>query len=464
MAMEQQSQQPWPSELNSARQGHGLELKDKFTVRYASDARHTNDVGAIQANHPVPPNCTVYYYELTVLDSGIYGKIAIGFADKSFKLTRQPGWEAGSFGYHGDDGKKFIGLGNGEDYGPTFGTGDTVGAGIHLGRQELFFTKNGTKLKVAYRPVRAGLYPTIGLHSKGETVLVNFGQKPFVFDLEGMLAEEKAAHRAAIDRIPVSPGITHEIVRQYLLHYGYEDTLRAFDEAAGLIEEAQQPATAVEGDAASAAFADPAYAASALVLRSRLRSCLMAGDVDGALSLLSEHCPVVMSDAKRFGEVHFQLACQKYIELVRCGRVEEAVQFAQSTMSQLRGPSPASMESSLRDVVALVAYQNPEASPLAHLLGREQRDAVADAVNAAVLTVASEAGGLPASPSAAAAGSERSWAGLQLRPAAATPPRPASRVETLLQQLVAVQGALHEANGGQGWIFNLQDYMLGPTQ
>ncbi|GIL63044.1 hypothetical protein Vafri_17192 [Volvox africanus] len=279
-----------------------------------------------------------------------------------------------------------------------------------------------------------------------------------------MLAEEKAAHRAAIDRIPVSPGITHEIVRQYLLHYGYEDTLRAFDEAAGLIEEAQQPATAVEGDAASAAFADPAYAASALVLRSRLRSCLMAGDVDGALSLLSEHCPVVMSDAKRFGEVHFQLACQKYIELVRCGRVEEAVQFAQSTMSQLRGPSPASMESSLRDVVALVAYQNPEASPLAHLLGREQRDAVADAVNAAVLTVASEAGGLPASPSAAAAGSERSWAGLQLRPAAATPPRPASRVETLLQQLVAVQGALHEANGGQGWIFNLQDYMLGPTQ
>jgi hypothetical protein len=33
----------------------------------------------------------VYYYELVVVDQGIYGKIAIGFADKSFKLTRQPG-------------------------------------------------------------------------------------------------------------------------------------------------------------------------------------------------------------------------------------------------------------------------------------------------------------------------------------------------------------------------------------
>lgn len=47
--------------------------------------------GAIQANHPVSVNCTVFYYELTVLDGGISGKIAIGFADKNFKLTRQPG-------------------------------------------------------------------------------------------------------------------------------------------------------------------------------------------------------------------------------------------------------------------------------------------------------------------------------------------------------------------------------------
>ncbi len=38
--------------------------------------------------------------------------------------------------------------------------------------------------------------------------------------------------------IPVSPGTTHQLVRQYLLHYGYADTLRAFDAAAGLLEQA----------------------------------------------------------------------------------------------------------------------------------------------------------------------------------------------------------------------------------
>eukprot|EP00198_Chlamydomonas_reinhardtii_P005705 XP_001695041.1 predicted protein [Chlamydomonas reinhardtii] len=371
------SLEPLPSALNSARQGHGLELKDKLTVRYAGDARHNNDVGAIQANHPVSVNCTVFYYELTVLDGGISGKIAIGFADKNFKLTRQPGWEVGSYGYHGDDGKKFIGSGMGEDYGPTFGGGDTVGAGIHLGRQELFFTKNGTKLKAAHRPVRGGLYPTIGLHSKGEMVQVNFGAKPFVFDLEGMLAEERAAQRAAVERIPVSPGTSHALVRQYLLHYGYADTLAAFDAAAGIT-------AAADSSASAAAAAD--NAASGLALRAELRRAIMGGDVDAALALLQARCPALLADSGRFGDVHFQLACQKYIELVRGGQVQEAVVFAQGTLAQLRGVSAAALEGPLRDVVALIAYQQPETSPLAHLLGQGQREAVSDAVNTAVLS------------------------------------------------------------------------------
>ena len=49
-------------------------------------------------------------------------------------------WEPGSYGYHGDDGHKFGGNGKGEDYGPKFSKGDTVGACYHLGKQEMFFT------------------------------------------------------------------------------------------------------------------------------------------------------------------------------------------------------------------------------------------------------------------------------------------------------------------------------------
>jgi hypothetical protein len=42
-----------------------------------------------------------------------------------------------------------------------------------------------------------------------------------------------------------------------------------------------------------------------------------------------------------------------------------------------------------QDVVALIAYEQPEQSPLAHLLEVSQREVVADAVNAAILQVAS---------------------------------------------------------------------------
>lgn len=49
-------------------------------------------------------------------------------------------WEPHSYGYHGDDGKKFHNHGQGHDYGPTYSTGDVIGAGVHLERQEIFFT------------------------------------------------------------------------------------------------------------------------------------------------------------------------------------------------------------------------------------------------------------------------------------------------------------------------------------
>ncbi len=40
--------------------------------------------------------------------------------------------------------------------------------------------------------------------------------------------------------IPIPAGVTHRLVREYLLHYGYADTLSAFDSAAGTTEDAPQ--------------------------------------------------------------------------------------------------------------------------------------------------------------------------------------------------------------------------------
>lgn len=410
-----------PTDLNTSNHGHGLEIsKDKLTVRYVGEGRHDNDVGAIQANRPVPVKQLVYYYEVTVLDQGEYSRISVGFSDKNFKLTRQPGWEPNSYGYHGDDGRRFHAQPKGDEYGPTFGTGDTIGAGIHWGRQEIFYTKNGTKLKTAFKGVKGPLYPTVGLHSKNECVEVNFGQKPFKFDIEGMIQEEREQQRAAVQSIKVSTGVVHQVVRKFLLHYGYAETLKAFDAAAGLGDNA--PVNDEE--------------AAALELRQAIRRAILNGDIDKATSLIQSSFPQLLQEHSGFDVVSFHLCCQKYIELLREAKIEQAVLYAQTSMASFRQKLP-QYETTLRDVVALIAYENPQDSPLKHFLSLAHREKVADAVNSAILTLS--------------AGEPPSF-------------KPTSLLERLLKQVVVVSSTLHEHNGGHGEVFRLRDYLSQPTQ
>ena len=56
------------------------------------------------------------------------------------------GWEANSYGYHGDDGNVFRCSGSGTPYGPKFTTGDVIGCCINFVDKNCFFTKNGNSL------------------------------------------------------------------------------------------------------------------------------------------------------------------------------------------------------------------------------------------------------------------------------------------------------------------------------
>jgi hypothetical protein len=61
-------------------------------------------------------------------------------------LARPPGWEADSYGYHGDDGQIYNGANQGKQYGPVFTTGDTIGCGLNFRTGTIFFTRNGVDL------------------------------------------------------------------------------------------------------------------------------------------------------------------------------------------------------------------------------------------------------------------------------------------------------------------------------
>ena len=132
--------------------------------------------GCVKIMEPMTP--FLNYYEYLILCKGVDCSVGIGVGEKSYPLYRMPGWNINSIGYHGDDGRLYHQKGRGTQFGPTCTEGDRMGCGVDFdtdvgyGYCEVFFTKNGqpvgNPVKVK-RPVY-GLYPIIGLHSRGEKV------------------------------------------------------------------------------------------------------------------------------------------------------------------------------------------------------------------------------------------------------------------------------------------------------
>ncbi|XP_043713811.1 ran-binding protein M homolog isoform X2 [Telopea speciosissima] len=337
-----------PTHLNTINSSGGFLVvsMDKLSVQYTSVNLHGHDVGVVQANCPAPVKRLMYYFEIFVKNAGAKGQIAIGFTNEHFKMRRQPGWEANSYGYHGDDGLLYRGQGKGETFGPTFTSGDTVGGGINYASQEFFFTKNGKLVGTVYKDVKGPLFPTIAVHSQNEEVNVNFGQQPFVFDIEAFTLEERMKQQMMIEKISLPLNISHRIVRSYLRHYGYQDTLNSFD----LASRSTLPPIPVAQENGINEQADT----YALSHRKILRQLIRSGDLDSVFGKLRDWYPQILQNES--STICFLLHCQKFIELVR-------------------------------DCIALLAYEEPMKSPVGYLLELCQRELVADALNSMVLSM-----------------------------------------------------------------------------
>eukprot|EP00258_Populus_trichocarpa_P022723 XP_024438742.1 ran-binding protein M homolog [Populus trichocarpa] len=408
-----------PTELNTVKGSGGFLVVsiDKLSVKYTSVNLHGHDVGVIQADRPAPEKRLVYYFEIYVKNAGDKGQIAIGFSNHTFKMRRQPGWEANSYGYHGDDGNLYRGPGTGEAFGPTFTTNDTVGAGINYTSQEFFFTKNGALVRAVYKDMKGLLFPTVAVHSQNEEIEVNFGKKPFAFDLKEYERQETMKQQMKVDKISLPPIVSYGLVRSYLLHNGYEETLNAFDVAS----RSTIPPIYIAQENGSGEQ-DIAYA---LAQRKALRQLIRNGEIDSALSKLREWYPQIVQDEK--SATCFLLHSQKFIELVRAGALEEAVHYGRIELAKFfKLPG---FDDLVQDCVALLAYEKPHQSSAGYLLEESQREIVADAVNAMILLT----------------GPNVKDAQSCLR----------SHLERLLRQLTVCCLERRSLNGGQGEAFHL---------
>ena len=178
----------WLSEVNDIFWSD-LEISSNYlNVIYRAFGGSDEDSAVIRGNHKILNSNPISYFEVKILNSGREGFIGIGLGHINSELDRLPGWEKYSIGYHGDDGHFFDCSGTGINYGPTFSKGDIVGVCWNIIEKTLFFTKNGTGLSVV-RPDYSWselpyMVPVLGLRSEGESVMANFGEKFFEFDLE----------------------------------------------------------------------------------------------------------------------------------------------------------------------------------------------------------------------------------------------------------------------------------------
>ncbi|KAF3857796.1 hypothetical protein F7725_010997 [Dissostichus mawsoni] len=177
--------------------------KDKFSyiglsqnnlrVHYKGHGKTPKDAASVRATHPHP--CCLRGLLLRGQDHQQRTRWVHGHRPVSSgcNMNRLPGWDKHSYGYHGDDGHSFCSSGTGQPYGPTFTTGDVIGCCVNLINNTCFYTKNGHSLGIAFTD----------LPTPGEVVDANFGQHPFVFDIEDYMREWRTKIQAQIDRFPI---------------------------------------------------------------------------------------------------------------------------------------------------------------------------------------------------------------------------------------------------------------------
>ncbi|KAG6837216.1 hypothetical protein H0H93_013084 [Arthromyces matolae] len=274
------------------------------------------DAAAARTVQSIPPACGIYYYETEIISKG-----QKGFAGPDVKLSRLPGWEPNSWGYHGDDGCSFAAEKTGTKYGPTFGRPvfENIGKNVDL-------------------------YPSIGMRHTGEAVRVNFGHEPFKFDIDFYVLQQRNTVWSKIlqtqpdasllktcgvnaDISTPSEKLTNQqsrevinkLVFSYLEHHGYVKTVNAFAKQREKETRTPQPMNAAttmargEDDVDMRGPYDEEKDAD-LARRTKIVNAVIAGDVDTAIEDTKKYHPTVLQAEE--GLMLFKLRCRKFVELI----------------------------------------------------------------------------------------------------------------------------------------------------
>ncbi|KMT20674.1 hypothetical protein BVRB_1g006490 [Beta vulgaris subsp. vulgaris] len=167
------------------------------------------------------------------------------------------------------------------------------------------------------------------------------------------------------ENVDVSDSDSHNIVLSYLVHNCFKETVESFIGSTGI----KQPANCLED----------------IDRRKRIIQFALEGSSLKAIELTEELAPGLLEENK---DLHFDLLSLHFVELVCLRKCTEALEFAQKKLTPF-GKVQKYVEK-LEDFVALLAYEEPEKSPMFHLVSLDYRQDVADKLNRAILAHAKQ--------------------------------------------------------------------------
>lgn len=153
----------------------------------------------------------------------------------------------------------------------------------------------------------------------------------------------------------------NRLIMDYLVTEGHVEAARKFQ------QESETP---------------PRMDLSTISERMAVRNAVQQGKVEDAIDRVNDLNPEILDMNP---EVFFRLQQQRFIELVRSGNLEQALEFAQEELAP-RGEENEAYLEELERTVALLAFEDGASSPLGDLLATAQRQKTASELNAAILT------------------------------------------------------------------------------
>ncbi|TPX41295.1 hypothetical protein SeMB42_g05317 [Synchytrium endobioticum] len=163
-----------------------------------------------------------------------------------------------------------------------------------------------------------------------------------------------------LDEVKINKNDLNRLVMNYLVIEGYKDAAEKFAAESGL---------------------PPSIDLAHIEERMNIRNAIQSGNIEEAIERVNDLDPDILDTNPK---LFFHLQQQRLIELIRHGRIMDAIDFAQDELAP-RGEENPEFLDELERTMALLAFDDHQKSPVGALLDYSQRQKTASELNSAIL-------------------------------------------------------------------------------